>query len=132
MERMVPLPEPDAGGLLDEERQRLARDLHDGVQQTLIVLGTRIALAESLARDSDRGRRARGGGRRTIRERVGALGGGVGVSSAPGSGTIVAGWVPAGRLPAPPIRHGRLSRTPTGCRPVDWSTDRSKPEIVSR
>jgi signal transduction histidine kinase len=217
--------------LLEEERQRFVRDLHDGAQQSLVVLGTRIALAQALAHDSeelsellraarsdlsrameeiraaasgggpgllagmglraslrararhaslpidvscpdgryparietcvyfccaeamqnvvkhagasrgsvrvvlagpglrfevrddgrgfDPGQRAHGRGLRNIRERVEALGGSQLVSSAPGAGTTVAGWVPVDGGSGMPIRDGHLSRIWSGTGPVD-------------
>ncbi|HXM54282.1 MAG TPA: ATP-binding protein, partial [Candidatus Dormibacteraeota bacterium] len=45
--------EIDVAQLLDQERRRFVRDLHDGAQQSLVALGTRIALAEALAHESE-------------------------------------------------------------------------------
>lgn len=68
-------------------------------------------------RGFDPGRALRGRGLANLRDRVEALGGTLVVSSAPGSGTTVAGWVPV-RRPRMPSGHGRLSLTLPGTAPV--------------
>lgn len=64
-----------------DERRRLLRDLHDGAQQSLIVLGLKVALAESLSLGaSDELRRLLGEIRSDLTDAMSAIRGVVGGS----------------------------------------------------
>ena len=132
---LAPVADPDRRGAQDAERRRIERDLHDGAQQQVVALITKLRLARNqVDRSEVAGRAAGRDARPTPRELLAdlrELAHGIHPPVLTDRGLVAAVEARAGRLPVPVV----VARRPEPCassgsprtsrpRPTSWSARR--------